>query len=312
MLTTYEAQIVASIFQLMDGMCRTDLNGHLITSERDYVSNFTSLIRRPFGIVPQLHQFTNLGILQTYAYSLNGRYERQYGCDGKIVFKKGNQYKIGMFEAKWPRYSKANYIWDDWVPKANSPISRFSRQLEKQSKVMHGVAIWEMFINEEREGRTLGPFKKWGSTNVWHADAYAFLQAHQFIHKEFWKNKHLDALLPGHGLHMYQIIKAILTCNRGKVFGRVGEAGNGVIKVGREGNDKEHALFLPDLLLRSPDNITNKEREQGSFDLKDHLEKQVKNYMRKEKIGFYAFVDLAHIAQLKDAMNWDEIIQKFE
>lgn len=107
MLSRVDAEIVGNYFYQIDRKCRDDLSKGMIISERDYVSRFTTFAMYPYG--PFL-KFPVFWLAKTLPQPL----ETEFGCDGVIVFKKGNVAKIGMFEAKWPRMQKSSKTpWDD-------------------------------------------------------------------------------------------------------------------------------------------------------------------------------------------------------
>lgn len=153
----------------VDRICREDLVKLKIVSERDYVSHFCSLLRFPKGIYGTQNQFL-------HSQTLPGAIEQVIGCDSIIIFNFGNQYKVGLFEAKYPRYKSVNSKiayrrWDD---------GRFNKQLDKQHlflKKYPGVFIWNKFINNGQIGISKKPFNdKNGSTLILHADMYRFYQ----------------------------------------------------------------------------------------------------------------------------------------
>ena len=83
----------------------------------------------------------------------------RFGCDVAIIFKSGNEVKIGMFEAKFPRLNKSR---DDWDNKNTHKISRFTSQLERQNRWENDVVIWEMFFNDKKVGNTFHQYAKIG------------------------------------------------------------------------------------------------------------------------------------------------------
>lgn len=109
---------VSKFIYEIDEICRRDLSKLILVSERDYVSQFNTLIRYPNGYKSK----SNPSI---YVQTLKGDIEQKIGCDSIMIFKIENKYKVGLFESKLPRYKTVNPLfsysaWDN---------GRFNKQL---------------------------------------------------------------------------------------------------------------------------------------------------------------------------------------
>lgn len=208
MISIIRSYIIAKLCYGIDKKCRQELyNGHII-SERDYVSNLGTHLRFPFG---HLISF-NLAIAQT----LPPQQETTFGCDSIIIFKKRNTVKIGIFEAKWPRYfTNFGYSWDS---KQANLESRFSSQIRRQNLwINSGLAIWEMFFNESAPRTINRPFDEFGSSCVLHQDAYKYLLNHKQPLTVLWNNKDLNGLISD-SINFHKLVYNILNCRYGKLF----------------------------------------------------------------------------------------------
>lgn len=204
------SNIIAFIVYHLDRICRKDLSLGNIIDERNYVSNFTSHIRNPFG------PFLNLQL--GYARCLEPKLERKFGCDSIIIFKKNNHVKIGLFEAKWPRYfTNSNYSWDNMLPQNSQypNMSRFNSQLLRQHNWnKSGAVIWEMFLNEQLCGQRELNWDEFGSSCLLYHDAIEYKTRNNVL---IWNNSHLaQAIIPS--MNLRRIVYNILRCNLGKIF----------------------------------------------------------------------------------------------
>ena len=163
MVNEIVSRFIASLCYSIDRTCRHDLQANRIVSERDYVSNLGTHLRFPLGPFCEF----NLALATT----LNGGLERIFGCDSILIFRHRNEVKIGIFEAKWPRFfTQQNYPWDSLSKKNND--SRFSSQIIRQQNWnASGLTIWEMFFNESLPGTNHVNWDDLGSTCVLHTDA---------------------------------------------------------------------------------------------------------------------------------------------
>jgi hypothetical protein len=191
-----------------DRLVRADLIHGYIAGENDYTSNFTSAFRR---------EINSRSINGVYAHSqvLRPTSERKYGADGCIIFRNPTHFKVGVFEAKWPRLSsslmnsKTIKHWDS-IQKS-SKISHFDSQIQRQS-AWANFAIWEMFYFEEPYGAMPSLFPKLGSSCVWHIDAFKAYQ--QRTNAKVWSNYELCNLLPKH-VSISDVVQLMLQCKQG-------------------------------------------------------------------------------------------------
>jgi hypothetical protein len=97
----YPAWIIDHVAQSVywgDRAIRAELIEGLIATENDYTSNLTAAIRRQINsrAIPHLH---------ATSYVLKPRVERAVGADACIVLANSSDFKLCIFEAKWPRLS---------------------------------------------------------------------------------------------------------------------------------------------------------------------------------------------------------------
>jgi hypothetical protein len=232
----------------------------LITSERDYVSNLATHLRYPAGTIHNSRLSPPFGLPPTAfdgsitSYTMPPGHEKALGCDGIIILSRPTPgtnevlYKIGLFEAKWPRvfgghqhiYHTKSGNQDRWDSKFNPderpkksrtpPFpelqSHFSNQLIRQHVwAKTGVVIWEQFFSEQTIGSSpKHSFKKLGSTCVLHDDAYKFMRHTARLNPDnpaelngSWLRKHLIELLNHSStLSLASIIFGMAVCNYGK------------------------------------------------------------------------------------------------
>lgn len=108
-----------------DKEIRTDLALGYIRDEDDYTSNFTGALRR------NVNAYSKTG-LQATSFLLGPTEERLSGTDAAVILTRGNESKVVLFEAKWPRFATPHYR-RDYVQTA-SGISHFSDQLQRQKR----------------------------------------------------------------------------------------------------------------------------------------------------------------------------------
>jgi hypothetical protein len=195
------ADNIAWRFARIDNYCREELRTGIIVSERDYVSCLSSRIRDEFRNLP------------VFAQTLRQGTEQENGVDGLILFQFNSEIKIGWYEAKWPRVMLADYAWDRVPPGHN--LSHFTLQLLKQRHWEGQVALWEMFFNESDDGFESPPFEYFGSSCVWHRNAFDYMR-HQGILFEPWATDQLKLLLETNGINFYTVIYDMLSCKKGK------------------------------------------------------------------------------------------------
>lgn len=230
-----DALELALLFQYHDANCRHDLNKGFITSERDYVSNLATHSRYPTGSRCDSRIPTSIGLPKPVfdgsitSFTLPPVYEQKLGFDGIIILSRpaldSNKmlYKIGFFEAKWPRtFGGHRHLYgtnlrnpDSWDSKAstkdlyrNPPIvppeaSHFSIQLSKQQALARsGAVLWEQFFSEESVGTSSdSKYLKFGSTCVFHKEAFRYMRRVKGLNPRIrkvpnitWKRRHLSQL----------------------------------------------------------------------------------------------------------------------
>lgn len=194
---------ISNMIYRMDQICRDDFKKTHIVSERDYVSSLLNFIRYPFG------PFHHLSL--AHSQTLNGSLEQRLGADGIIIFKKSNNYKIGIFEAKIIKTR-----WDSTVGR-RAGTSRFQRQIENQRKINPEIAVWEMFFNNNH---SQVQFDKIGSTCVKRDIALSYKKS-----SKLWKFQDLEKLTMDSyfsnsnvPINLEQIIQEILSCKFGQIL----------------------------------------------------------------------------------------------
>lgn len=198
---------IADCFAWADRLTRADLIHGFIVDENDYTSNFTGAARREINArnIPQISAHS-----QTISQSL----ERAAGVDACIILANKNHYKIGLFEAKWPRASKS-YKWD--YIQTSSQTSHFDSQILRQHRYAPQMAIWEMFYYEAPFQSSSHLFPSYGSACIWHEHAYNTTQARN--NKNEWSTHELEhSLLSHHTNDIHTIIKDICSCYKGEVI----------------------------------------------------------------------------------------------
>lgn len=134
---------LAHLASLSDREVRSDLAIGAIKDENDYTSNFTSALRR------NINSYSQSGLSAT-SFLLPHGDEREVGADAAIVLSRGNESKVAVFEAKWPRFANPGYAWD--YAQTATGLSHFSDQLERQKRWQKTFAIFEMFYSEHPFG----------------------------------------------------------------------------------------------------------------------------------------------------------------
>jgi hypothetical protein len=199
------ADIIAYHCSRIDFKCRQELETDILVSERDYVTALSTRIRDELNI-----QFK----LPCHSQTVRPKVEKENGVDGIIVFKWKNEVKAGLFEAKRPQIKIDNFNWD-YLTKRNT--SHFSEQIENQHKWLGAFALWEMFFNEGQSGFCSPPFDYFGTSCVWHDNAYAFMNKEALIFKP-WTSDKLKLLLENSCTNFYSVIYDIISCKAGKRF----------------------------------------------------------------------------------------------
>lgn len=188
-----------------DRLVRADLVHGFVVSENDYTSNFTSALRR------EINSRAIPGV-SAHSQVLTPSVEQKTGTDGCIIFRNQTKFKVGLFEAKWPRLSTHVNCWDS-IQKSTT-TSHFDYQLEKQASYLSstGYAIWEMFYTEEPYGAN-PLFPRFGSSCVWHADAFAI--SSKRIQTKPWTDTELTSLLKTRKTNIGNVVKSICKCKKG-------------------------------------------------------------------------------------------------
>lgn len=191
-----------------DRSIRAELSDGLIATENDYTSNFTSALRRQINAraIPSLH---------ATSYVLRPTLERALGGDACIVLSNASQFKLCVFEAKWPRLSTHENYWDSL--QRSSGHSHFDEQLTRQAARAHSMATWEMFYCEFPFGRQPAFIPSHVSACVWHDDAMA-LSSKRPSRKHPWSDLELSSMLAAHGRQIDEIIKEVCACRKGTLF----------------------------------------------------------------------------------------------
>ena len=260
----------------IDKLCRVDFSLNNFVSERDYVSNFLNFIRYPCG------PFGNYKI--AHSQTLNGSLEQRYGADGILIFKKGNKYKIGVFEAKIVKKR-----WDSTIGRKRN-TSRFQRQLTNQNKLNQNIAVWEMFLNIHN---TKTQFDSLGSTCIKRNVALAYTKQNKLWSYSDLENLALRSynLNSNRPVNIEQIISEMLYCT----FGRVFEYQESGINFYAEEED----LKIP--LINQLD-----DRENIAFEIHTKIEK----FLKESKLYSYTHIDLDTQIVVERKINIDRILAK--
>lgn len=257
------ADLIAIECSAADNFCRKELQRGIIVNERDYVSSLTGRIRDNLKRNFLVHSQT-----------LPSTTEQSMGCDGIIVFRSDNNVKVGMFEAKWPRFAEVDYRWD-YLNTRN--LSHFSDQIQRQSN-WHDLAIWEMFFNELQTGSQSPPCDYFGSSCVWHKHAFRFLNEKQLF-SNYWSTVQLKELLKEFSLNFYSIIYNILSCQSGSVIP--------IVPDDTQFSVSSNQNLEPPLQIPIP---INAEKE---------FDENIVTFLKRQNIQTYLYIDLSTITRLK-------------
>ncbi len=253
------ANIIAYHCARVDTECREELRKGTLVSERDYVTALTTRMR----IELARHSF-----LSCHAQTIAPQNETQYGVDGIIVFRSADEIKAGLFEAKRPQVTQKNYGWD-YLNSRN--ISHFSEQIEKQ-RIWNGrLTLWEMFFNEAQNGFESPPYDFFGSSCVWHDNAFRFMHRESLIFSPWTTNK-LKELLQSDGVNFYTIIYDMISCRAG-VINNLDKKSN-TFRVISQAND--------DISLNIPIPV----------EIGVDLDERIEQFLRENKLESYMYVDL--------------------
>lgn len=199
------ADIIAFYCSRIDFLCRQELHRNILVSERDYVTALSTRIRDELRIQLQI---------PCHSQTVRQRIENENGVDGIIVFKWGDEIKVGLFEAKRPQITINNHQWDDLSIRS---VSHFSEQIENQHKWLGAFALYEIFFNEGNSGFCSPPFDYFGSSCVWHNNAYDFMNSQGLVFNP-WTSDKLKLLLENNCTNFYSVIYDIISCKQGKRF----------------------------------------------------------------------------------------------
>ena len=126
------------------------------------------------------------------SFVLNPSREREFGCDAAIILANGNELKVCLFEAKWPRFkTKLNY-WDS--RQKQSGLSHFHEQLRRQKDFARHFSIWEVIYCEYDFGLESHLYPDFGSTCIWFKDAHQADRGRKSP-RSTWTDKELQELM---------------------------------------------------------------------------------------------------------------------
>lgn len=206
MLFPYEIiETITDCVEWADRLTRADLAAGIVVTENDYTSNFTAALRREIAA-------RNIHNLKAKIQVLNSSIERKSGTDGCIILSNETEFKVGIFEAKWPRLLKNKDSWDSL--QRSSGISHFDEQLKRQESLAGKFAIWEMFYSEYEFGKQPSFMPDTGSACVWHEHAFNASQKREIKNKP-WTDNELEALLTSHSITTSSIVREICECKHG-------------------------------------------------------------------------------------------------
>jgi len=250
------ADLVAIEFMHLDVKCRKELRAGRLVSERDYVTAFRTRIRD-----------CNFPAFECFSQTLRSADEQKHGADGIIVFIYGSQIKIGIFEAKRPQLNHPNYHWDVL---STRNVSHFTEQIENQRKWKDIFAVWEMFLNETPDN-TNAPFEPFGSTCVWHSDAFRFAGKNG-LYARACKTTDLEALVKKSGVSVYSVIYDILSCKKGRPLS-INPSDSIVTVINPGDNAISMEIPLP-------------------LDINSEYDQRIASFMQKNSFEVYTYLDL--------------------
>jgi hypothetical protein len=253
------ADIVAYHCSRIDLHCRKELQRGILISERDYVTALSTRIR---------DELTRYLDIQCHSQTVRSRVENENGVDGIIIFKCGDEVKAGLFEAKRPQVTINNHPWDYLT---NRNTSHFSEQINNQHKWLGAFALWEMFFNEGQSGFTSPPFDYFGSSCVWHNNAYDFMNSQGLVFNP-WTSDKLKILLQNSCTNFYSIVYEIVSCKVGKRF--------------KIDTKNQTARFT------SPTNSNVFMDIPLPFEVGSERDERIEAYMRENRLDSYTFINL--------------------
>lgn len=222
----FTAEIIARIFYNADKKVRQEIindQDFLETNERDRISALCTRIRDKISSNPFIRSIS----VQAHARDTNQR-------DALFIFRYRNQIKIGIVEAKFLRFkgSDLDDSWDWKISKTNNN-SHFTKQVINQQDWLNQAAVWDMFIPNCALGTHAPPLEKNGSSNMWANETFKSTKISK--PNELWTYEDVLNLTEQY-LSLYDIIKAILKCEKG-VLHEVVSGKNEIIISNEKGKD---------------------------------------------------------------------------
>ncbi|MEI7050784.1 hypothetical protein WCL09_10365 [Pseudomonas koreensis] len=191
-----------------DKEIRSELSDGIIETENDYTSNLTGALRREINS-------RNIENLRATVKILSPTLERENGADACIIFENTTHFKVGIFEAKWPRLKTHKDYWDSIQKRTRQ--SHFHDQLTRQSMQAHVLAVWEMFYCEYSYGKQPDFMEDDLSTCVWHSDALTASNSRS-SNTTPWTDIELQKLLSAHKTNLPDIVRQICECTQGQLL----------------------------------------------------------------------------------------------
>jgi hypothetical protein len=280
---------IALEFYLIDVKTRRELIEGYIVSENDYTSTLASNLRNS--------DFLGGNISHIFSRRTEYSEERNLGCDGLVVVRVEDEYKVGFFEAKWPQLNRSpNQNWDGkrnpTFPQLhqNNKISRFDDQLYRQMIRLHSpkIIVWEMFYMEM-------PFMQpnnlnnddFGTTCI----TFGGISNHfpSRSHNQLWSDSELKNILNNNTTtNLYEIMHQMLSCDLGE---EVSSSQSGQISI-----DIDLPLEIQDFEISDeiqsiniPFPLEGKARQE-SFNA-------IHEFMDDEMIDIYSFFDFTEFVQ---------------
>ncbi len=191
-----------------DTEARSDLIHGFIKDENDYTSTFISALRR------NINSYSYSGLSAT-SFLLQHGEEREFGGDATIIISRGNESKVAILEAKWPRFASAGHQWD--YNQTATGLSHFSDQLERQKRWNNTLVIFEMFYCEYPFGKQPPFLDERGSSCLWQEDAQNF-RSRRSNPDAIWSQSELQTLLQQNGTDIPSVMHQFGECAKGRVI----------------------------------------------------------------------------------------------
>ena len=151
--------------------------------------------------------------------------------------------------------------------KLNKKLSHFSDQLRRQHD-LSGVAMWEMFYDNRLSGSTSGKYDRYGSSCIWHKDAFKHLKKNIFCRA--WKNDDINAIAK---CNIYDVVKSILSCEQGQPL----EIKDGKVQILKNNEIDNIAIPIP---IPIPPEFS------------ERYNKEIINFMKEHGLSSYFYIDL--------------------